>query len=204
MRKNNARATVFENFNKDYYTTDSYDDYLTRFTKEGQDCASRLIKVVEPDSNWRFLDVGCGMGGLILALRKLGFEAWGTEVSPFCLKFSPAKKWMQFGSICKLSYPDNSFDVVTCTDVLCYLNREKTMKAIKELIRIAKHYLYIESICKDSPNSNQQLNPDPLRKDNCLLTANEIKTMFEKNNTLFLEPLYTEKEPRDFNGVFVK
>lgn len=204
MRKNNDKTSVFNDFNKAYYTTGGYDDYLRRFKREGQDYALKLLGVVEPDSNWRFLDVGCGMGGLVLALRELGFEAWGTEVSPFCLKFSPVKKWMQFGNICNLPFPSNSFEVVTCIDVFCYLNREEIMKAIEELVRAAKHYLYVESICKDSPNNNQKLNPDSLRKDEDLLKANEIKTVFERNNTLFLEPLYRKEELEDFSGVFVK
>jgi len=204
MRKNNNQTSFFENFNQAYYTTDGYDDYLKRFIQEGQDCARRLIKVIEPDLGWCFLDVGCGMGGMVLAIRKLGFKAWGTEVSPFCLQSSPAKKWIRYGNACSLPYSDNSFDVVTCVDVLCYLNRKEVMQAAKELTRIAKHYLYIESICKDSPNSNQKLNPDPLRKDKYLLTASELRTLFEKSETLFLEVLYNKEELGDFSGVFVK
>ena len=204
MKKNSNKPTCFDGFDKTYYTTDGYDDYLTRFKKEGQDTVLRLIKVIEPDSNWRFLDVGCGMGGIILALRKSGFKAWGTEVSPFCLKRSPVRKWMESGNVCELSYKNNSFDVVTCIDVFCYLNKKEAMRASKELVRVAKHYLYIESVCKGSPNSNQRLNPDLLRKNKELLTASEIKRMFEDNDTLFLEPLYSKKESQDFNGVFVK
>lgn len=204
MRKRNLKTNWFENFNKAYYTTDGYDDYLTRFKKEGRGIALRLIEAIEPDSNWRFLDVGCGMGGVILALRESGFKAWGTEVSPFCLKHSPARKWMKSGNICRLSFKDSSFDVVICIDVFCSLDKKEAMQASKELVRVAKHYLYIESVCKGSPNSNQRLNPYLLRKGGDLLTANEIKRMFENNDTLFLEPLYTKEESQDFNGVFVK
>ena len=78
------------------------------------------------------------------------------------------------------------------------------MKAIEGLVQVAKHYLYVESIYKNSPNSNQKLNPDSLRKDENLLKANEIKTIFERNNTFFLEPLYRKEKFRDFNGIFVK
>lgn len=204
MRKSNFKTSHFDNFDETYYTTDGYDDYLTRFKEEGNDLVSRLIKVIEPDSSWYFLDVGCGMGGTILALRELKYKAWGIETSSFCLERSPAKNWMKAGNVCKLSYKDNSFNVVICMDVLCYLNKQKAIQASKELVRVAKHYLYIESVCKGSPNSNQRLNPDLLRKDRDLLTKNELKRMFENNDTLFLKPLYTKKESPDFNGVFVK
>lgn len=204
MRRSNNTTSYFDRFNKNYYTTDGYDDYLTRFEKEGQDIVQKLLKVIAPDPGWRFLDVGCGMGGIVLALRELGFEAWGTEVSTFCLESSPAKKWIKKGNTCKISYEDNSFNVVICVDVLCYLDKREAKQASKELVRVAKHYLYIESICKGSPNSNQRKNPDLLRNQKNLLTASEIKKIFEDNDTLFLEPLYPKEELQDFSGVFIK
>lgn len=203
MRKSNDKTTFFENFNRDYYSTDGYDDYLTRFKREGREYALGLVSKLKPTPSWRFLDVGCGMGGIVLALRELNFEAWGTEISPFCLKFSPAKRWMRFGDVCSLPFPHNSFEVVTCIDVLCYLNRKKTRQAIKELARVAKRYLFIESICKGSLNSNQKLNPDPLRKDKYLLTEIDFKNLLAENRAFFLKPLYYQKSV-DFNGIFVK
>lgn len=203
MRKNKDKTSFFRNFNKAYYTTDGYDDYLIRFKREGQNYALRLIDKLKPPP-WRFLDVGCGMGGLILALRKLNFEAWGTEVSLFCLKFSPVKKWMRFGDVCHLPFPSNSFEIVTCMDVLCYLNRKETKLAIGELTRVAKHYLYIETICRGSPNSNQRLNPDSLRKDKYLPTPTNITKLFKENKAFLLKPLYNKEENPDFSGIFVK
>lgn len=201
MRKSNLKASRFDGFDKVYYSTDGYDDYLLRYKKEGEDLIKKLLKVIEPDQNWKFLDVGCGMGGTILALKKRGFDAQGTEVSGFCLRNSPSKKWMKRGEATNISYEDNSFDVVICMDVLCYLNRKQIEKASKELIRVAKNYLYIETVCKGSPNSSQKENPDRLRKDNDLLTQGELKKIFEDNGVVFVESLYKTK---DFNGVFIK
>ncbi|MFC1790444.1 class I SAM-dependent methyltransferase [Patescibacteria group bacterium] len=204
MRKNSHQITSSASFNKAYYSTDGYDDYLAKFRKEGQQTVLRLIKAIDPDPGWHFLDISCGMGGVILALRKLGFKSWGTEISPYCLKHSPAKKWIKSENVCQLSYEDSSFDVVICMDVFCYLNKEEALQASKELVRIAKHYLYIESVCRGSSNSSQRSNPDLLRKDEDLLTAGEIKRMFENNKTLFLKPLYPKNESQDFSGIFVK
>ncbi|MGB6838661.1 MAG: class I SAM-dependent methyltransferase, partial [Microgenomates group bacterium] len=125
MKKSSNKAPYFDKFDNNYYTTGGYDDYLTRFEKEGQDIVQKLIKVIAPDPDWCFLDVGCGMGGIILALRNLGFKARGTEVSAYCLEFSPVKKWIKKGNVCKIPYEDASFNVVLCIDVLCYLNKKE-------------------------------------------------------------------------------
>lgn len=194
---------IYSKFDKEYYTSDSYDDYFARFEEDGRDLVARLVKLIDPDPGWRFLDVGCGMGGIILSLRELGYEAWGTEVSDYCLKNSPSRNWMKFGSVDNIDYDNESFDVVICADVLCYLNRHEVVRAAKELTRVTKHYLYVESICLNSPNSSQEENPDSLRNNNNLLESGELKKIFGVN-TVFLETLYSKEETKDFNGVFVK
>lgn len=204
MRKSNIKTSGFDGFDKTYYSTDGYDDYLVRFEEEGREMVSRLVDVVIPDPHWRFLDVGCGMGGAIIALRNLGYSAWGTEVSPFCLKHSPVKKWMKLASVTDLPFKENDYDVVMCMDVICYLNQNDAIQACRELVRVTKNYLYIESVCKGSPNNSQSLNPDLLRKDKEILSGEAIRRMFENNDTLFVEELYSKKESPDFNGVFVK
>ena len=206
------KLAYFKNFNKLYYTTDGYDDYLERFEKQGFDYAERLISEIKPRKFWRFLDIGCGMGGIILALRKLGYQAWGTEVSQFCLKNSPARKWMKFGNICSLPFPDKSFEVVIAIDVLYYLNKKELKEAIKELSRITRRFLYVEIICKDSPNAIQKINPDPLRKDESLFKKEGLISLFKKEGFLPLGKLFKpgEKlilrpfEKVDLNYVFKK
>jgi SAM-dependent methyltransferase len=196
--------TRFKNFNKSYYTTGSYEDYLQRFEEEGQDFASRIIKKLKPSPSWRFLDVGCGMGGVVLALRKLGFEAWGTEVSPYCLRHSPAKDWLIYADIRRLPFENNSFEIVSCADVLCYLTREETGGAIKELSRVTSNYVYLETICRGSPNNSQRLNPDSLREDRYLLTPESLRNLLVVNQLGFVESFFNPEEEIDFNGIFRK
>ncbi len=207
-----SKLDCFKKFDKLYYTTGGYDDNLERFEKQGFDYAERLIKAIKPKKTWEFLDIGCGMGGIILALRKLGYQAWGTEVSQFCLENSPARKWMKFGNICSLPFPDKSFEVVITIDALCYLNKKELKEAIKELSRITRRFLYIETICKDSPNAIQKINPDPLRKEGVLLTEKELISLFEKEGFRPLGKLFKSGEKLilspfekvDFNYVFKK
>jgi ubiquinone/menaquinone biosynthesis C-methylase UbiE len=199
-----SKSIYFQRFNRVYYTTDGYDNYLQRFPKQGADYALRLVKRLKPKNSWRFLDVGCGMGGIVLALRKLDYKAWGTEVSSFCLQNSPAKKWMKFDEICNLSFPDNSFKVVLTIDVFCYLNKKEVRQAVKEISRVTKYSLYIETICKGTSNSSQRINPDPLRKDNSLLTRGEMIHLLKKEGFHLLGPLFDPEEKGDFNNIFVK
>lgn len=201
--KNGYKTRRFEKFDKGYFSSDAYDDYLTRFEKEGLDSALKIVEELKPAPAWRFLDVGGGMGGLVLGLRKLGFEAWGTEVSPYCLASSPAKEFLQFGDVCQLPFPDESFEVVVCTDVLCYLTRKQAEKAVKELTRVAKDCLFVETICKNSLNSDQKTNPDPLRRNEYLLEEEEIRKLFADNDAFFSRAL-SESREEDFNGIFVK
>jgi len=198
------KPNFFEKFDEAYYTSDGYDDYLERFEREGLNSARRLIKKLKPKKTWRFLDVGCGMGGIVSALRKLGYKTWGTEVSKFCLENSPAKKWMRFGNICHLPFKKNYFDVVSTIDALCYLNKKEIKKAIEELARVTKRFLFLETICKGSSNSSQKKNPDSLRKDNYLLNQREIIRLLEKGNFCPLTFLFSPTEKVDFNFLFVK
>lgn len=207
-----SKVNYFRKFNKTYYTTDGYDDYLERFKRQGFDYAKRLIKILKPEKSWKFLDVGCGMGGIVLALRKLGFKTWGIEVSPFCFENSPARKWIKFGEISNLPFKDSSFEVTLSIDVLCYLDKKEAKQAIKELARVTKGFLFIETICKGSPNSSQEINPDPLRKDNSLLTSKEIFHLLEKEHFHLYSSLFSPREKVvlspiekvDFNNAFKK
>ena len=206
------RFNYFEKFDKTYFTTGGYDDYLERFEEQGKDYALRLIKKIKPEKSWKFLDVGCGMGGIVLALRKLGFEARGIEPSQFCLENSPAKKWLKFGDILNLPFKNQAFDVTITIDVLCYLTKKEAKKAIKELSRVTKRFLFIETICQGSPNADQKINPDPLRKDKSLLKEKEIIDLLEKENFYLFCPLFgpdeklvlSPSEKIDFNNIFVK
>lgn len=78
--------------------------------------------------------------------------------------------------------------------------------------RITKKFLFVETICKDSPNPDQKLNPDPLRKNSSLLKAEEIIyllkkekfkilcSLFKPGKKLVLSPI----EKKDFNFIFKK
>jgi len=192
-----------KNFDKRFFTSGWYLNYLKNYKKKGLIYAKRLIEILEPKRSWKFLDVGCGMGGLVLGLRKLNYKAFGTEISDFCFKNSPAKKWMIRAEILNLPFKKEEFEVVTCIDVFEYLKKKEVERAIKNLSKITKIFLYLEAITKFSPNASQKLNPDSKREKN-LLTAGEIIRLAEKNGMIFLGRIFSLKEEFDFNCLFLK
>jgi 2-polyprenyl-3-methyl-5-hydroxy-6-metoxy-1,4-benzoquinol methylase len=102
-----------------------------------------LTKEKKVDS---ILDVGCGEGFTLNRLREegIGNKLEGIEYLNTAIelgqKMYPNIKIKQ-GNIYNLSYADNSFDLVLCTEVLEHL--DDPAKGLKELVRVAKKYLVI-------------------------------------------------------------
>jgi len=90
------------------------------------------------------LDVGCGTGEFVSALRKLGIEAYGVEISKAALEIADKKikPYLKEGDITNIPYPDNSFDLVLTFDVMEHLERTKIKKAIEETIRVTRKFVY--------------------------------------------------------------
>lgn len=89
------------------------------------------------------LDVGCGTGRLVAFLRKLGVEAYGTEISRYALEQAhpSVKPYLKEGSIVKIPYEDNQFDLVTTVDVLEHLERSQLKKAVDETVRVSRKWI---------------------------------------------------------------
>lgn len=193
----------FSAFDRSYYTTDGYDTYLERFaTTARENIAPAILRAIGSLPKATFLDVGCGMGGIVLALRERGYEAHGTEVSPYCLEHSPARAWMRLGDACALPFPDRSFDVVTCIDMFQYLTREQMERAAREIVRVARRFIVFETIDADSPNANQGENPDVLRLPACTeMRGDDYAALFTRNGCTLLRTGILSSE-FDFSALF--
>lgn len=99
---------------------------------------SLLQKYLDKKNKLNILDVGCGTGGSIVFLKKYG-NVYGVDISEQALKYCKKRglKKIQIGSINKLPFSDNFFDLVTCFDVI-YHKKVNDKKAILELYRILK------------------------------------------------------------------
>ena len=93
----------------------------------------------------KLLDVGCGMGSLVRALLKRGIEAYGIDIasSPIAESNRLALGHYRNGSILDIPYDDESFDTVCSTDCLEYLEKGDISKALAELYRVTKRYLFV-------------------------------------------------------------
>lgn len=128
------------------------------------------VKDLKADS---ILDVGCGEGFTLNRLKEngIGKKLKGLEYSKNAIKLGrkiyPDIKIIQ-GSIYKLPYKNNSFDLVLCTEVLEHLEDPK--KALKELARVSKKYLLLSV-----PNEPYFMLANFLRGKNISRWGNDIE-----------------------------
>lgn len=105
-----------------------------------------LINEVEKLKPYSILDAGCGEGFTldILKNRKIGKKLTGFDFLEEAIgigkKLHPELNLLT-GDIYNISFKDNSFDLVICTEVLEHL--ENPEKALKELRRVTKEYVLI-------------------------------------------------------------
>lgn len=100
------------------------------------------IKDLNPDS---ILDAGCGEGFTLERLKKAGVDRHlvGVDLQRAVELGMSTHPHLQLeeGSIYRLPYADNSFDLVLCSEVLEHL--EYPEKAMEELYRVTKRYCII-------------------------------------------------------------
>ena len=105
-----------------------------------------LVNITKAKTVDSILDVGCGEGFTLNRLNEhgIGKRLEGLDYSKDAIalgkKTYPDIKITQ-GSIYKLPYQNNSFDLVLCTEVLEHLQNPE--QALKELVRVSKKYLVI-------------------------------------------------------------
>ncbi len=115
------------------------------------------------------LDSGCGAGHYLRSLRnriKVPFTYTGTDLTEYHIEVAK-KAWagdphatFQTGDINDITFPDNSFDLVICCNLILHL---PTMtKAITELTRVSKKWVIIRTLVSDRSFMNRDiLVPDP-------------------------------------------
>lgn len=93
----------------------------------------------------RVLDVGCATGYLVEALRELGLEAEGTDVSRFAVEHAApgALGYVRMGDLTRrLPFDDGQFELVTALETLEHLPPEAVPEALAELRRVCGGILY--------------------------------------------------------------
>ncbi len=102
-----------------------------------------IINTILSNSNGknalRILDAGCGTGGNLVALNRLGYTV-GVDLSEEALYFSKQRNINKLveGSISDLPFEDNCFDVLLSVDVLYHQQVKDDVIALQELFRVLK------------------------------------------------------------------
>jgi SAM-dependent methyltransferase len=90
------------------------------------------------------LDVGCAAGFVVEALRELGLDAWGTDISHYAINrpAQGARGFLQWGNLMDgLPYRDGEFELLTCLETLEHMRPDMIDDVLKELRRITSKYL---------------------------------------------------------------
>ena len=101
----------------------------------------------EPKS---LLDVGCGRGEIVEFATSKGFRACGTEIVSYLV--NPAKSII-YAEADNLPFADNSFDYLTCLDVIEHLIPGTEIEVFKEFKRVARSRILM-SIANFSDKKN--------------------------------------------------
>jgi len=110
-----------------------------------------LDPIARTRRRWRILDVGCGTGAMLDWLQRFpGAEIVGLDVSSDALGFCRTRghRALVEGSALDLPFPDGSFDLIICTDVLQHLpNPPGDRAALREAHRVLDDggYIYVRT-----------------------------------------------------------
>ena len=144
-------------------------DKIAASASVGRHFADVVRRYVKPDD--RVLDIGCGPGGFLAVLSRLGGEVVGIDISTefvsACRDTIERLGLRNARALCapaaELPFPDDSFDVVLLIDVLHHMDAvEPALREVKRVLRPGGRVLVFE------PN---KLNP--LLYLMCVLDRNE-------------------------------
>ena len=124
----------------------NYRDYSwDRLGSYFQRTARHIVDLFKPE---RTLDVGCAKGFLVKALDELGVDAYGIDPSVYAVSNAhpDVGDKINLDSAQTIPYPDNTFDVVTCFDVMEHIPMRETSRVLKELLRVSKEWVIIRVV----------------------------------------------------------
>lgn len=135
-----SRASDFSKnyFDGDQKTIGAYTSYdEERLWPAFEDMVRKFKNMMPPR---RVLDIGCAKGFLVSALRMVGYNAMGIDISEYAVQQANdyVKPFLQTAELGKenLPYDSNSFDVIICMGTLEYVPDQDF--AVSEIDRVLK------------------------------------------------------------------
>lgn len=132
--------SLHELFNEDYYENgvkkkvSGYEDYRWMPTRS-------IPEALEIKNNFNFIncvDYGCAKGFLVHALRLVGCEAYGEDLSEYALKncYPEVKSY--------LSFPNNKkYDLLVCKDVLEHVPEQDLQNLLTNIKEKADEFFFV-------------------------------------------------------------
>lgn len=91
----------------------------------------------------RSLDVGCGLGYVVRHLRNLGIEGHGCEYGKWTQEHNVVSGVLWADLTEYLPYETAYFDFVSCLGVLSQFPERYAVRAVEELRRVTKKYVWV-------------------------------------------------------------
>jgi len=161
------------------------------------------LKKMKIDPNFVVLDIGCGGGKTVSKLAKLAFQGmvFGVDLSRDMVEFSKevnrkliAKGRVAIveGSVEKLSFPDDSFDLVTAVETYYFWsNLSDAFREIKRVLKTEGHLLLINEMIEDGVYEVE--NAEIIAKTQvCLVPLQEIRKVLESVGFVNIE-IFTQR-----------
>ncbi len=118
--------------------------------------AEQIIARLEPR---RVLDAGCAKGFLVEALRDRGVDAWGIDISPYAIS-QVRPDIRSYCRVASLTEPlEDTYDLITCIEVLEHMPPEEARPAIENLTRAAPTVLFSSTPSDFSESTHVNVQP---------------------------------------------
>lgn len=168
MKKRRRIKKYFLKVNKDYGTKSWFENQFKNLDARGDrwghrwrgsqkfryDLYTKILKNILPTKKKiKILDIGCALGDFTKRVWQLNLEneIFGIDISENAInRISEEYPDMKFmvGSLPKLSFKENSFDLILCLEVLYYLNKEGRVESLKNIRKVLKPdgYLFFSGV----------------------------------------------------------
>lgn len=132
----------FRRYDAGYYTRNA------PFLDDPERCRA-MVDLVARLGATTVLDVGCGRGWAVRALREHGFHAWGIDPAPALADLTVVPEFHLRAAADGLPFATGCFDLVLCSDVLAHIPEAFVQRSLREMLRVSGGYLVALVDCVD-------------------------------------------------------
>lgn len=119
------------------------EEYYSQYYRDKERLLSSAQGLIEKISKYvsnkiRMLEIGAGLGYTLKIARDKGWEVFGTEISPFAVRYAKEQLGIKMfsGSLEEAKFPEEFFDLVIMTHVLEHLpDPSKTLEQIFHILK---------------------------------------------------------------------